>query len=71
MRDVLDAGTWWALIDPRVRKRAVPERLRGMAPLTIGLGPNFVAGETVDLAIESTYAERDLNRFRRPPRECG
>jgi len=41
-----------------MRKRAVPERQRGMAPLTIGLGPNFIAGETVDLAIETIWGDR-------------
>ena len=54
----LDAAAWSTLIDARMRKRAVPERQRGMAPLTIGLGPNFVAGETVDLAIETMWGER-------------
>lgn len=46
------------LIDARMRKRSVPERQRGLAPLTIGLGPNFVAGETVDLAIETAWGDR-------------
>jgi xanthine dehydrogenase accessory factor len=41
-----------------LRKRTVPELQRGMAPLTIGLGPNFVAGGTVDLAIETMWGER-------------
>jgi len=54
----LDAADWSAVVDARMRKRAVPERQRGMAPLTIGLGPNFVAGETVDLAIETMWGER-------------
>ena len=54
----LEAADWSAVIDARMRKRAVPERQRGMAPLTIGLGPNFVAGETVDLAIETMWGER-------------
>jgi xanthine dehydrogenase accessory factor len=54
----LDAAAWSTVIDARMRKRAVPERQRGMAPLTIGLGPNFVAGETVDLAIETMWGER-------------
>jgi xanthine dehydrogenase accessory factor len=49
----LEAANWSAVIDARMRKRAVPEGQRGLAPLTIGLGPNFVAGETVDLAIET------------------
>jgi xanthine dehydrogenase accessory factor len=46
--DALKALAWSALIDARLRKRAIPEPQRGLAPLTIGIGPNFVAGETVD-----------------------
>jgi xanthine dehydrogenase accessory factor len=45
------------LIDAQMRKRATPEMQRGLAPLTIGLGPNFVAGETVDLAIETAWGD--------------
>jgi xanthine dehydrogenase accessory factor len=45
------------LVDARMRKRARPEVQRGLAPLTIGLGPNFVAGETTDLAIETQWGE--------------
>ena len=43
------------LIDARMRKRATPEPQRGLAPLTIGLGPNFVAEETVDVVIETSW----------------
>jgi xanthine dehydrogenase accessory factor len=43
------------LVDARMRKRAVPEDQRGLAPLTIGLGPNFMAGGNVDLAIETAW----------------
>lgn len=56
--DAIEAVSWSALIDARMRKRAVPEGQRGLAPLTIGLGPNFVAGETVDLAIETMWGDR-------------
>jgi xanthine dehydrogenase accessory factor len=56
--DVLDATRWSAIIDARMRKRAVPEVQRGLAPMTIGLGPNFVAGETVDLAIETMWGDQ-------------
>lgn len=49
-----------ALVDARMRKRSVPEVQRGLAPLTIGLGPNFVAGENVDLAVETSW--EDLGR---------
>jgi len=56
--DVLASADWSALIDSRMRKRATPELQRGLAPLTIGIGPNFVAGETVDFAIETSLGER-------------
>jgi xanthine dehydrogenase accessory factor len=49
------------LIDARMQKRAMPEALRGVAPLTIGLGPNFVAGMNVDCAIETQWGD-DLGR---------
>ena len=43
------------LIDARMRKRIEPEPQRGLAPLTIGLGPNFVAGATTDVVIETAH----------------
>ncbi len=43
------------LIDARMNKRSVPEKQSGLAPLTIGLGPNFVAGETTDLVVETAW----------------
>ncbi|HWU85308.1 MAG TPA: hypothetical protein VN028_08215, partial [Rhodocyclaceae bacterium] len=45
------------LIDARMKKRSLPERQIGLAPLTIGLGPNFCAGANVDLAIETAWGE--------------
>ena len=36
----------------------MPILMRGLAPLTIGLSPNFIAGEAVDLAIETKWGER-------------
>lgn len=45
------------LIDARMRKREVQERQRGLAPLTVGLGPGFVAGEQVDLIVETGFGE--------------
>lgn len=56
--DVLKAVSWTVLVDARLRKRSVPERQRGLAPLTIGLGPNFIAGENVDIAIETSWGDR-------------
>jgi xanthine dehydrogenase accessory factor len=55
--EMLRAADWSAVIDARMRKRAVPEGQRGLAPLTIGLGPNFIAGENVDLAIETSWGD--------------
>lgn len=43
------------LVDARMRKRAEPETQRHLAPLTIGLGPNFIAGATVHLVIETSW----------------
>lgn len=45
------------LVDARMRKRATPEPQRGLAGLTIGLGPNFVAGATTDVVIETAWGE--------------
>lgn len=49
------------LVDARLRKRAYPSIQRGMATLTIGLGPNFTAGVTTDLVIETSW--EDLGRI--------
>jgi len=45
------------LVDARMRKRHHPEVQRGLAPLTIGLGPNFIAGETTDLVVETSWEQ--------------
>lgn len=46
------------VVDARMRKRAHPDVQRGLAKLTIGLGPNFVAGVTTDLVVETSWGER-------------
>ena len=45
------------LIDARMRKRAVPEVQRHLAPLTIGLGPNYLAGSTTHWVVETSWGE--------------
>jgi xanthine dehydrogenase accessory factor len=45
------------LVDARARKRDRPEVQRGLTPLTVGLGPNFVAGETTDLVVETSWEQ--------------
>ncbi len=52
---IVDAVHPDVVIDARMRKRALPETLRGAAALTIGLGPNFVAGEMTDIVIETSW----------------
>lgn len=60
IEDLLRATEWDVLVDARMRKRMQPEPQIGLAPLTIGLGPNFVAGQTVDIAVETSW--QDLGR---------
>lgn len=43
------------LVDARVRKHAAVESIRGLAPLTVGLGPGFMAGEQADVVIETGW----------------
>jgi xanthine dehydrogenase accessory factor len=45
------------LVDARMRKRDSPETQRGLSPFTIGLGPNFVAGETTDVVVETSWEQ--------------
>jgi len=56
--EVLAALTPSVLVDARMRKRETPEPQLDLAPLTIGLGPNVVAGETTHLAIETQWGEQ-------------
>lgn len=41
------------LVDARMRKHHRPEPQINLAPCTIGLGPNFVAGSITHLAVET------------------
>ena len=68
--DVLAALKPDVLVDARMRKRAVPESQLSLAPLTIGLGPNVVAGETTHLAIETQWGD-DLGKVVASTRELG
>jgi xanthine dehydrogenase accessory factor len=54
-REVIDATHPEIVVDARMKKRAMPEVLRGTAPLAIGLGPNFIAGATADIVIETSW----------------
>lgn len=52
---VLGALPWVALVDARMRKHLRPEPQIRLAPLAIGLGPGFVAGESVAVAIDTSW----------------
>jgi len=52
-RSVADALHAEVLVDAG-RSRRAPEILRGRVPLAIGIGPDFVAGENVDVALEAS-----------------
>ncbi|MDM7457094.1 MAG: nitrogen fixation protein NifQ [Tepidimonas sp.] len=54
---ILAALTPELLVDARMRKRAIPEDQRELAPLVIGLGPNFDAGGNCHLAVETGWGE--------------
>jgi xanthine dehydrogenase accessory factor len=43
------------LVDARLRKHAAPEAQRELAPLTIGLGPDLVAGRHADIVVETSW----------------
>jgi xanthine dehydrogenase accessory factor len=45
------------LVDARMRKHLQPETQIHLAPLTIGLGPNFIVGETTHLVIETARGD--------------
>ncbi len=56
-RELLQAMQPQVLVDARMRKHSQPENQRQLAALTIGLGPNFIAGQSVDLAVETTWGD--------------
>lgn len=57
----LAALPWVAVIDARMRKHVRPEPQMRLAPLTVGLGPGFVAGDSVTVAVETAW--EDLGRI--------
>lgn len=45
------------LVDARMHKHDEPDLISGQAPLTIGLGPGFVAGFTSDVVVETAWGD--------------
>jgi hypothetical protein len=46
-------GRFDLIVDARMHKSSTMPMLRYLAPVTIGLGPGFIAGENCDVAIET------------------
>lgn len=63
----LDEIDWDVLVDARLRKRVAPGSHRGLARLSIGVGPGHVAGESADIAIESSWGDQLGAVIRRGP----
>lgn len=55
--DVLVHSAPHILVDARMRKRIKPEVQIGLAELTIGLGPNFVAGQHTHWVVETKWCD--------------
>lgn len=58
------------VVDARIKDEREAASIIGLAPLTIGVGPRFCAGETVDAVIESCWGP-DLGRVIRAGRAEG
>lgn len=55
LAELLRALPWAAVVDARMRLR--PEPQMRLAPLSIGIGPGFVAGQSVVVAIETAWEQ--------------
>jgi xanthine dehydrogenase accessory factor len=54
---ILEALSPNVLVDARMRKHSQPESQIHLAALTVGLGPNFIAGKTTHFVIETARGE--------------
>lgn len=54
---IMDALRPQVLVDARMRKHDQPDNQIMLAPFTLGLGPNFVAGKNVHAAVETGWNE--------------
>jgi hypothetical protein len=57
LNDIIALRSPDVIIDGRMRKYEITPDYRGLARLTIGLGPNFMVGENCDVAIETHPAK--------------
>jgi xanthine dehydrogenase accessory factor len=57
LEELLEAVRPRAVVDARMRKRTVPESQKNADWLSIGLGPNFTAGDNADIVIETGWGD--------------
>ena len=55
------------VVDARMRKRVIPEPQRELAPLVVGLGPNYEVGANADVLVETAWGD-DLGKVIRSGR---
>jgi xanthine dehydrogenase accessory factor len=65
--DILQLLSLDVVVDARMRKRVRPEPQRGLAPLVVGLGPNYEAGADADVVVETAWGD-DLGKVMRSGR---
>jgi len=58
MQTIIDRLAPAIIVDACIKGQREPIDLRGLAPLSIGIGPRFFAGGDVDLVIESAWGAR-------------
>ena len=56
LNDLIAVKSPAVIIDARMQKHSITPDYRGLARLTIGVGPNFMVGENCDIAIETLPA---------------
>ena len=56
LTDLLALRTADVLVDARMQKHRITPDFRGLARITVGLGPKFAVGENCDIAVETRPA---------------
>jgi hypothetical protein len=57
LNDLIGIRSPEIIVDARMQKHSITPDYRGLAKLTIGLGPNFMVGENCDFAVETHPAK--------------
>ena len=68
IHELLDPALVGGVIDARMRSRPPKTDLRGRLDFAIGLGPGFVAGQNVDMAVDTPPPPPGRGQFATAPR---